>query len=339
MAATLPDADLQASLELLRSHAATSPTAGGEDQSPSAHSASAVSPHGYSDIAAAASQAHRAVTDAQRGQGPKEDDYIHPDLRAHATSMMPTTPGNLAPAANMMPSSVPLATMPPSDPSPPAPEQQVLAPAPPTPVQQHPPQPQGDNEESPNNRRGKRELSQSKRAAQNRAAQVCLAPLPPQNDLLSTLRPGPEVNSPQRAFRRRKEEYIKKLEQRVNETEQLDQLCRYLVSQHNSFREYVSTLQSELVEAQGKFPAPPQNLNFNPQTVPTFLDDMPRRPGATPPPPQISAPQEPLAAIAQAVMTPPAPMGDRQQQEDREEGQDAQDDIDRSVAMQVDSLP
>lgn len=174
MAATLPDADLQASLELLRSHAATSPT--GEDQSPSAHSGSAVSPHGgYSDIAAAASQAHRAVTDEQRGQGQvKEDDYIHPDLRAHATSMMPTTPGNLAPAANMMPTNVQIPTMPPSDPSPPAPvsEQQVLAPAPPTPVQQ-PAQPQDDQEESPNNRRGKRELSQSKRAAQNRAAQVC----------------------------------------------------------------------------------------------------------------------------------------------------------------------
>lgn len=176
MAATLPDADLQASLELLRSHAATSP--GTEGQSPSA---SAGSPHGYSDIAAAANQAHRAVTDAQRGQTQvKEDDYIHPDLRAHATSMMPATPGSLAPAANMMPTNMPLPTMPPSDPSPPAPvnDQQVLAPAPPTPVQP-PAQPQDDNEESPNSRRGKRELSQSKRAAQNRAAQVSASPLLP----------------------------------------------------------------------------------------------------------------------------------------------------------------
>lgn len=173
MAATLPDADLQASLELLRSHAATSPT-GGEEQSPSAHSGSVVSPHGYSDIAAAANQAHRAVTDDQRGQGQvKEEDYIHPDLRAQATSMMPATPGSLAPAANMMPTNVQLATMPPSDTSPPAPvaEQQVLAPAPPTSVQPQA-QPQDSHEEPPSNRRGKRELSQSKRAAQNRAAQV-----------------------------------------------------------------------------------------------------------------------------------------------------------------------
>ena len=175
MAATLPDAELQASLELLRSHAATSPA--GEEQSPSAQSGSAVSPHGYSDIAAAATQAHRAVTDDQRAQGQvKEEDYIHPDLRAHATSMMPATPGNLAPAANMMPT---IPTMPPSDPSPPAPvsEQQVLAPAPPTPVQP-PAQAHDDNEESPNNRRGKRELSQSKRAAQNRAAQVNASLIP-----------------------------------------------------------------------------------------------------------------------------------------------------------------
>lgn len=52
-------------------------------------------------------------------------------------------------------------------------------------------------------------------------------------------------------------------------------------------------------------------------------------------------------------MTPPAPMGDRQQQQGqgqhqhqhqhqeggREEGQEGQDDMDRSVGMQVDSLP
>lgn len=115
------------------------------------------------------------MTDGQRGQGGqvKEEDYIHPDLRAHATSMMPSTPGSLAPAANMMPTNVQLQPIPQPEPSPPAPvsEQQVLAPAPPTPVQPAA-QPEEDNEESPNSRRGKRELSQSKRAAQNRAAQV-----------------------------------------------------------------------------------------------------------------------------------------------------------------------
>ena len=38
-------------------------------------------------------------------------------------------------------------------------------------------------------------------------------------------------------------------------------------------------------------------------------------------------------------MTPPAPIGVRQQQEGREEAQEGQEDINRSVAMQVDSLP
>ncbi|MBE3045898.1 hypothetical protein IMZ48_25820 [Candidatus Bathyarchaeota archaeon] len=135
-----------------------------------------MSPQNYTDIAAAANQAHRAVTDSQRG-GVKEEDYIHPDLRAHASNMMPTTTATLAPAANMMPN-VQLQAMPQPDPNPPAPpmsEQQVLAPAPPTPIQA-PVQPEDDNEESPNSRRGKRELSQSKRAAQNRAAQVSTLP-------------------------------------------------------------------------------------------------------------------------------------------------------------------
>ncbi|SPO05992.1 uncharacterized protein DNG_08681 [Cephalotrichum gorgonifer] len=303
MEATLPDADLQASLELLRSHAATSPS--GEGQSPPDQTPSAVSPHGYADITAAANQAHRALTDGQRQQQQahvKEDDYIHPDLRAHANTMMPAAAASLAPAANMMPSNMPMPTMAPQDPTPPAVvhEQQVLAPAPP------PPQPTAqspeDNEDSPNNRRGKRELSQSKRAAQNRAAQ--------------------------RAFRRRKEEYIKKLEERVNDNTQLDNSCRYLISQNTLYREYVSALQSELLEARGKFPAPPQGLNLSPQMV--------NLPEAAPRPeqPPTSAAPEPLAAIAQAVMTPPAPLGDRQPQQ-QPDGQDEQEDM----KMQMESLP
>lgn len=110
-----------------------------------------------------------------------------------------------------------------------------------------------------------------------------------------------------------------------------------MANQNNLYREYVSTLQSELVEAQGKFPAPPQGLNLNPQAVPAVSEppQQPEQPGQS----QVSAAPEPLAAIAQAVMTPPAPMGDRQQHEGREDGQDGQDDLNRTVAMQVDSLP
>lgn len=142
----------------------------------------------------------------------------------------------------------------------------------------------------------------------------------------------------QRAFRRRKEEYIKRLEERVGEVTQLESSCRYMATQNNLYREYVSTLQSELVEAQGKFPAPPQGLNLNPQAVPA-VSEAPQQQPEQASQPQVSAAPEPLAAIAQAVMTPPAPMGDRQHHEGREEGQEGQDDINRSVAMQVDSLP
>lgn len=138
----------------------------------------------------------------------------------------------------------------------------------------------------------------------------------------------------------------------------MENTCRYLAGQNNFYREYVSTLQTELLESQGKFPAPPQGLNLNPQAAHIPGPEAPQHPDHAPQQQQqpVSAASEPLAAIAQAVMTPPAPMGDRQQHQQgqqqhqgqhqqqhqeggREEGQDGQDEMDRSVGMQVDSLP
>jgi len=84
---------------------------------------------------------------------------------------------------------------------------------------------------------GKRELSQSKRAAQNRAAQ--------------------------RAFRQRKEGYIKKLEEQVRELHSLEDNYKAIQAENYSLREYIIHLQSRLIESQGEYPQPPPNVNLS----------------------------------------------------------------------------
>ncbi|KAH8764149.1 hypothetical protein F5883DRAFT_106662 [Diaporthe sp. PMI_573] len=93
--------------------------------------------------------------------------------------------------------------------------------------------------EDPNadGRKAKRELSQSKRAAQNRAAQ--------------------------RAFRQRKEGYIKKLEQQVREFGELEQHYKNLESENYALREYIVHLQGRLIDAQVEPPQPPPNVNLS----------------------------------------------------------------------------
>ncbi|RDA82955.1 hypothetical protein CP532_0861 [Ophiocordyceps camponoti-leonardi (nom. inval.)] len=134
----------------------------------------------------------------------------------------------------------------------------VIAPAP---VPQTPDQADG--------RKAKRELSQSKRAAQNRAAQ--------------------------RAFRQRKEGYIKKLEQQVREYNEMEQTYKAVQSENYALREYVIHLQSRLIDLQGEFPQPPPNINLSQPSAPL------------PPPPEQQAAAAnpgvgtPLEAVAQAV--------------------------------------
>lgn len=97
-------------------------------------------------------------------------------------------------------------------------------------------------------------------------------------------------------------------------------------------------LQSELLETAGKFPSPPPGLNLNPETT-AAPEQAPPAPAPEQPHATTTAAPEPLAAIAQAVMTPPAPLGDRQQAaQDVKPEQNDQDDIDRQVSMQVDGL-
>lgn len=89
---------------------------------------------------------------------------------------------------------------------------------------------------SPPQQKGKRELSTSKRAAQNRAAQ--------------------------RAFRQRKEGYIKKLEEQVREFQTMEQNYRALQNENYQLREYILNLQSRLLETQSEYPPAPSSINL-----------------------------------------------------------------------------
>ncbi|KAK3294888.1 uncharacterized protein B0H64DRAFT_443922 [Chaetomium fimeti] len=99
--------------------------------------------------------------------------------------------------------------------------------------------------DSADGRKAKRELSQSKRAAQNRAAQ--------------------------RAFRQRKEGYIKKLEQQVREYGEMESTFKSIQAENYTLRDYVLRLQSRLLDAQGEYPQPPPGISLahpNAQTQP-----------------------------------------------------------------------
>lgn len=117
----------------------------------------------------------------------------------------------------------------------------------------------GDN--GPDGRKAKRELSSSKRAAQNRAAQ--------------------------RAFRQRKEGYIKKLESQVRDFTSMEENFKSLQSENYELRGYVFHLQSRILELQAEMPPPPPNLNLSMHHPPA------------PPPEPVQA--SPLEVAAQAV--------------------------------------
>ncbi|PHH83667.1 hypothetical protein CDD82_5425 [Ophiocordyceps australis] len=128
--------------------------------------------------------------------------------------------------------------------------------------------------EQADGRKAKRELSQSKRAAQNRAAQ--------------------------RAFRQRKEGYIKKLEQQVREYAEMESTYKSMQSEGYALREYIIHLQSRLLDLQGEFPQPPPNINLSNTGPP------PSQPSqATPSGLEQDSPEHtndtPLEAVAQAV--------------------------------------
>ncbi|KAL9122053.1 MAG: hypothetical protein Q9187_001389 [Circinaria calcarea] len=94
----------------------------------------------------------------------------------------------------------------------------------------------GDENGSDGKKGSKRELSTSKRAAQNRAAQ--------------------------RAFRQRKEGHIKKLEEQVRDYSLLSENYKALQAENYQLRDYIINLQSRLIESQGDYPQPPSNIDL-----------------------------------------------------------------------------
>ncbi|KAF2086769.1 hypothetical protein K490DRAFT_43976, partial [Saccharata proteae CBS 121410] len=95
----------------------------------------------------------------------------------------------------------------------------------------------GDGNLSESGRKGRRELSTSKRAAQNRAAQ--------------------------RAFRQRKEEYIKSLKDQVDDYKIMAENFKAVQSENYQLRDYIISLQSRLLESQGNYPEPPSNIDLS----------------------------------------------------------------------------
>lgn len=164
--------------------------------------------NGYDQLSLASQEAINALTPK-----PGTNSYIHPDLREHEdddTMMSMAPPAEHSPDTSAGPSATHIAPAPPGS----------------LPLDD----PSGDG------RKAKRELSQSKRAAQNRAAQ--------------------------RAFRQRKEGYIKKLEQQVRDYTDMEQALKSLQNDNGALRNYVAHLQSRLLEVHGDYPQPPQGLNL-----------------------------------------------------------------------------
>ncbi|KAI8723671.1 BZIP domain-containing protein [Fusarium sp. LHS14.1] len=259
--ASTQEQHLRAQLELLKNHDATSPSAppGARDLRNQPLQPAPARPSNGFDHLAAPQDAVRAI--AAKGEA---EAHIHPELRARP---------NHAPTANMMP------IVPPSGHSPGAaagPSAAPIAPAPPIsgPLDEM----QGDG------RKAKRELSQSKRAAQNRAAQ--------------------------RAFRQRKEGYIKKLEQQVRDYMEMEQSFKTMQSENYALREYVIHLQSRLLDVHGEFPPPPPNVNLQP--APPTSGPAPSVPEPAPSNPAVGTP---LEAVAQAVagLAAQEQMAERQQ--------------------------
>lgn len=107
----------------------------------------------------------------------------------------------------------------------------------------------------------------------------------------------------QRAFRQRKEGYIKKLEQQVREYNDMEMTIKQYQSENYALREYVIQLQSRLLETVGEFPPPPPNVNLNhaATAAPSQPPPAAAAPTETQPQPESTTVGTPLEAVAQAV--------------------------------------
>ncbi|PNH43949.1 hypothetical protein VD0004_g3599 [Verticillium dahliae] len=251
------DGQFRHQLEILSTLGASNPTTGagaqprGPQQPPNGQPT-----HGYAN--GATSPAPDGLPASNNNNNNDPEAHIHPDLRAR-TNFAP-------PATNMMASAMPPPAVSPGAP----PAGPSTAPPPMQQIQPHPaPDVGGDpmsiDDGSADGRKAKRELSQSKRAAQNRAAQ--------------------------RAFRQRKEGYIKKLEQQVRDFMDMESQYKQLQSESYALREYVIHLQSRMLDTQGEYPQAPPNVNLNQPPPPHLAQGPPAHqlqgpdaiPGSQPP--------------------------------------------------------
>jgi hypothetical protein len=145
----------------------------------------------------------------------------------------------------------------------------------------------------------------------------------------------------QRAFRQRKEGYIKKLEEQVRELHALEDNYKAIQTENYSLREYIIHLQSRLIESHGEFPQPPANVNLShPREDP--MSQLHRHAEVPTAPMGMSAMSQLQASAAQAV----ADLGNKRQQEEaymsqnkrfRQDNEDPSDDL---ISRQLqDGLP
>ncbi|KAH1434449.1 hypothetical protein KXV74_003323 [Aspergillus fumigatus] len=138
---------------------------------------------------------------------------------------------------------------------------------------QTPTQPDVTGQETPKTY-GKRPLSTSKRAAQNRAAQ--------------------------RAFRQRKEAHIRELEGKVKAYESMGEAIKALQAENYQLREYIINLQSRLLDSQGEVPELPGNIDLSQPRSEIPVPPIPNSETATTTAPPPTAPQQPQPSHAQA---------------------------------------
>lgn len=79
------------------------------------------------------------------------------------------------------------------------------------------------------------------------------------------------VNISQRAFRQRKEGYIKKLEQQVQDYAEMENQFKITQTENYALREYIIHLQSRLLDAKAELPQPPANLNLAAPGMPPIM--------------------------------------------------------------------
>jgi hypothetical protein len=96
----------------------------------------------------------------------------------------------------------------------------------------------------------------------------------------------------QRAFRQRKEGYIKRLEQQVKEYGEMEQNHNSLKAEIFDLRNYIVVLQEKILDLKGECPPPPATVHLN----------NPAPSGSSyPPPPATDGSAGNLAQVAQAV--------------------------------------